>query len=141
MYTGRCLCGRIQFRIDSQLQTIQNCRCGQCRKAQGTPFASNSPIKSDPFRVVQSSDLLVEYESSPGKKRVFCKRCGSPIYSARESKPGILHIRVGLIDGLIAAVPIAHIYVASLAIGGSSPTHCLNLRKLICRRRYRALRQ
>jgi hypothetical protein len=113
MYTGRCLCGGIQFRIDSQLQTIQICHCGQCRKAQGTPFASNSPIKSDTFRVVQGSDLLVEYESSPGKKRVFCRRCGSPIYSARESMPGILRIRVGLLDGAIAAVPIAHIYVAS----------------------------
>lgn len=113
MYTGNCLCGGIRFRIDSQLEPIQICHCQQCRKAQGTAFASNSPIRSDAFSLLQGSDLLAEYESSPGKKRVFCKRCGSPIYSARASLPGILRIRVGLLDGALATRPSAHIFVAS----------------------------
>lgn len=113
MYTGSCLCGGIQFRIDAELAPIEICHCRQCRKAQGAPFATNSPIKSTALLLVRGEDLLNEYESSPGKKRVFCGRCGSPIYSTRASLPGVLRIRMGLIDGAVSARPIAHAYVAS----------------------------
>jgi hypothetical protein len=113
VYTGSCLCGGIQFRIDSELVPIEVCHCRQCRKAQGAPFAANSPIKSNAFLLTRGDSLLAEYESSPGKKRVFCQRCGSPIYSSRASLPGVLRIRVGLIDGPVSARPIAQAHVAS----------------------------
>jgi hypothetical protein len=107
------LCGEIQFRIDSELAPIEICHCRQCRKAQGGPFATNSPIKSNTFLLVRGEGLLAQFESSPGKKRAFCQRCGSPIYSSRASVPGVLRIRVGLIDEPVAARPIAHAHVAS----------------------------
>jgi hypothetical protein len=108
------LCGGIQFRIDSELAPIEVCHCGQCRRAQGTPFATNSPVKSTAFRLIRGAELLAEYESSPGKKRAFCQRCGSPVYSSRASLPGVLRIRVGLIDDPVAARPVAHAHVASI---------------------------
>ena len=114
MHTGSCLCGGIQFRIDSELAPIEVCHCRQCRRAQGTPFATNSPVKAPAFRFIRGADLLAEYESSPGKKRAFCQRCGSPIYSSRASLPGVLRIRVGLIDDPVAAKPVAHAHVASI---------------------------
>jgi len=113
VYTGSCLCGGIQFRIATELAPIEVCHCGQCRKAQGTAFATNSPISTTAFLLLRGDGLLAEYESSPGKRRVFCKRCGSPIYSTRSALPGVLRIRVGLIDGPVAAKPVAHIHVAS----------------------------
>jgi hypothetical protein len=113
MYTGSCLCGGIRFRIASELAPIEVCHCEQCRKAQGTAFATNSPIRSDAFTLASGDALLAEYESSPGKMRAFCKRCGSPIYSSRISVPGVLRVRVGLIDGPLAVRPVAHAYMAS----------------------------
>ena len=113
MYTGSCLCGGIRFRINSELEPIELCHCQQCRKAQGTPFASNAPIKLTAFHLESGGSLLAQYVSSPGKTRAFCSRCGSPIYSARASLPGMLRIRIGLIDGPVSARPIAHAYVAS----------------------------
>jgi len=112
MYTGSCLCGGIQFQIATELAPVEVCHCRKCRKAQGTPFATNSPIKSDAFLLIGGETLLAEYESSPGKKRAFCRRCGSPIYSSRASLPGLLRIRVGLIDDPVSARPIAHAYVS-----------------------------
>jgi len=113
VYTGSCLCGGVQFRIAAELAPIEICHCRQCRKAQGTPFATNSPVKSDAFQLIRGEGLLAQYESSPGKKRAFCQRCGSPIYSSRAAVPGVLRIRVGLIDTPVSARPIAHAYVAS----------------------------
>lgn len=113
MYTGSCLCGGVRFRIDAELAPIQICHCSQCRKAQGVPFASNIPVDSAAFHFISGSELLTEFESSPGKKRCFCRVCGSPVYSHKDTLPGVLRIRAGLINEAIAARPVAHFHVAS----------------------------
>jgi len=113
MYTGSCLCGGVAFRIDGELAPIQICYCTQCRKAQGTPFAANIPVPTAAFALVRGSDLLKEFESSPGKRRVFCSACGSPVFSRSDSVPAVLRIRAGLIDGPLGVRPAIQSFVAS----------------------------
>lgn len=115
MLTGSCLCGAIRFRIETELAPIQVCHCSQCRKAQGAPFATNTPVSTADFHLLGGAELLRSFESSPGKERVFCSRCGSPIYSRKDSVPGVLRIRAGLLDGALAARPVAHFHTASKA--------------------------
>ena len=115
MLTGSCLCGGIQFRIDAELEPIQVCHCSQCRKAQGTPFATNTPVAESAFHLLSGLELLVSYESSAGKARVFCSRCGSPIYSRKDTLPGVLRIRAGLINEPLSARPAAHFHTGSKA--------------------------
>jgi hypothetical protein len=95
---GSCLCGGIRFQISGPLAAIQICHCSQCRKAQGTPFASNIPVERAAFEFLSGEALLQAYESSPGKQRHFCSRCGSPVFSSRNSLPGIVRIRAGLLE-------------------------------------------
>lgn len=114
-HAGRCLCAGVQFRIDGPLAPVQICHCSQCRRAQGTPFATNVPVDVDRFHLVSGSDLLSSFESSPGKHRVFCRRCGSPVYSHRDSLAGVLRIRAGLIDEPADLTLQAHAQVASKA--------------------------
>jgi len=98
MVTGSCLCGGIRFQITQALALVQICHCQQCRKAQGTPFASNIPVDRSAFEWLAGEELLQGYESSPGKSRHFCQRCGSPVFSARSSLPGVMRVRAGLLD-------------------------------------------
>jgi hypothetical protein len=113
MYTGHCLCGGIQFEIDGRLAPIEMCYCKQCQRAQGTALATNIPISVTAFRLTAGHDLIRRYESSPGKQRCFCGRCGSPIYSKRDSLPDVLRIRAGLLDGELATEPVAHFHTRS----------------------------
>ena len=113
--TGSCLCGGVAFRIAGELQAIQLCHCGQCRKANGSAFAANVPVARSAFELHSGAELLTEYESSPGKVRAFCRRCGSPIYSRRDALPETLRLRVGLVDEPVASRPVAHFCVASKA--------------------------
>ena len=113
MITGSCLCGGVKFKINAELEPIQVCHCSQCRKAQGGPFATNTPVLTANFDLMGGADLLSEYESSPGKKRVFCSVCGSPIYSYRASLAGVIRIRAGLLDEPLPARPAVHFYMAS----------------------------
>lgn len=115
MVTGRCLCGGIRFEVDEPLEPIQVCHCGQCRKAQGTAFATNIPVQEAHFRLLEGAELLTRFSSSPGKQRCFCSRCGSPIYSCHEQLPGVLRIRAGVLDGALATQMQAHFYTAHKA--------------------------
>ncbi len=116
MFTGTCLCTGVKFRIDlDALAPIQICHCRQCRKAQGTAIVTNTPVPASAFHLLEGAELLRAYESSPGKQRWFCGRCGSPVYSRRESLPDVVRIRIGLLDGDLTAPLEAHYHVESKA--------------------------
>ena len=113
LYTGSCLCGGIQFQLTAQLGPIDVCYCKMCRKAQGGPLATNASVEASAVKVTQGQKLLTAYESSPGEQRLFCSRCGSPIYSKRSDRPQIVRVRVGIINEPLNARPRAHYYTAS----------------------------
>lgn len=115
MYKGSCLCGAVQYELQGELGPIVFCHCSRCRKAQGSAFASNSPVQETDFHLRAGQDALQAYESSPGKLRVFCRHCGSPVYSRTVARPGILRLRIGLLDTALVQRPSAHIYAGSHA--------------------------
>lgn len=114
-HTGSCLCGAVRFEIRGGLAPIQLCHCGQCRKAQGSAFAANIPVAAEDFRLVRGDEALRAYESSPGKQRVFCATCGSPIFSRLTAKPDTVRVRAGTLDAPTGARPGFHFYIDSKA--------------------------
>ena len=112
---GSCLCGTIRYEIRGELGPIVLCHCAQCRKAQGSAFAAVAPVRTADFALVAGGHALAEYESSPGKRRAFCRLCGSPIFSRRDSLPGALRLRIGTLDSTLDAKPTAHIFATSKA--------------------------
>lgn len=115
LHEGRCLCGGIRFSVQGALAPIQVCHCGQCRQAQGGPFATNIPINESDFSLQSGAELISSYESSPGKVRCFCRRCGSPLFSQRASLPGVLRLRVGTLSGQVDSAPGVHLHFGSKA--------------------------
>lgn len=115
MHTGGCLCGAVRYEISGELAPIQVCHCGQCRKAQGGPFATNLPVDRVAFRLLSGESELAEYRATPEKKRVFCRTCGSPIYSTRDALPETLRVRAGTLDEPVRTKLEAHYYVDSRA--------------------------
>lgn len=113
MHTGSCLCGGIRFQISGDLPPIIVCYCSQCRKAQGGPAGTNIPIPEAAFLLSDPEHLLQSYESSPGKRRCFCRRCGSPVLARRDAVPGVVRVRAGLITESISPGVAGHMHVAS----------------------------
>src|SRR5512146_3250228 len=108
MLKGSCLCGAVRYELDGELGPISCCHCSMCRKAQGSAFATNAPVDAARFRITEGAASLRAYRSSPEKERVFCATCGSPLYSRHDARPEVVRIRVGTLDGPIAARPTAH---------------------------------
>lgn len=127
MYQGGCLCGAIRFEITGEIHHIVYCHCSQCRKAQGSAFATNGIVATDDIRLLSGEDRLTGYESSPGQIKYFCRHCGSPIMSKTRENPDQVRIRLGVVESDIAERPEAHIFASSKAnwetIGNGLPQY------------------
>ncbi len=53
------------------------------------------------------------FESSPGARRGFCPRCGSPIFFESTRWPGETHVARALFEDLLDKEPSAHVYYES----------------------------
>jgi len=115
MQTGSCLCGAVKYEIAGDLAPIQLCHCSMCRRASGAGFATNMPVRADDFRITSGEARLKVYRSSPGKERVFCGECGSPIISRSAADPGMVRVRAGTLDEPAPTHPAFHFHVASKA--------------------------
>ncbi len=112
MIKGSCLCGGVTYQAGGPLTSFTRCHCGQCRKASGAEFATNASVSEATFELLSGKELLNEYESSPGNLRVFCGRCGSPLFKRSDGRPGVVRLRLGCLDSAIDERPTAHIYVS-----------------------------
>ena len=114
MLEGSCLCGSVAYAVDAPAGPIVHCHCVTCRKAHGSAFSTVSPVPREKFRWLRGEDLLGQFESSPGKFRRFCSRCGSQIVAERVNQPTIL-LRLGCLDTPIAERPRLHIWRSNAA--------------------------
>jgi hypothetical protein len=107
--TGSCLCGGVAYEVDAPAGPIVHCHCAICRKSHASAFSSISAVPRERFRFTRGEDLLSAFESSPGKFRRFCSRCGSHIVAERVGQPTIM-LRLGCLDTPFAERPRAHIW-------------------------------
>ena len=110
---GSCLCGAVSYEIIGSFKTMGNCHCSICRKSHGAAFATWGIIDSDQFCWTSGEEFLQTYESSPGRQRCFCRRCGSPLVSSHSGRVG--EVVIGTVDGDPDMRPSEHIFVGSKA--------------------------
>ncbi len=79
------------------------------------PFLPNARILLERYRVIAGEDLISEYESSPGARRCFCSRCGSPVFARVSKDPDHIRIRLGTLDREADAEITAHVWMGSKA--------------------------
>src|SRR5260370_41248218 len=97
MLTGSCLCGEVAYEVDSEPGPIVHCHCRTCRKAHGSAFSRVMMVPREAFRWTRGAERINSFESSPGKFRRFCSKCGSQIFAERTEKSRVL-LRLGCLD-------------------------------------------
>jgi hypothetical protein len=115
MHKGSCLCRSIRYELSAELGDFGYCHCTSCRKASGSAHAANAPIDRADFHFVGGTETLREFESSPGKFRAFCSRCGSPIYAYVGATRDVLRVRLGSLDTPFHKRAQAHTWVSDKA--------------------------
>ena len=122
---GGCRCGAVRYEIAGSFKTMGHCHCSMCRRANGAAFVTWGLLDRGQFRWVLGEEFVQAYESSPGRHRGFCRKCGSPLVSVHDGTVG--EVVVASIDGDPGARPSEHIFVGSKAvwheIADSLPRH------------------
>jgi hypothetical protein len=114
-YFGSCLCGTVRVEILGGVSSIIHCHCSRCRKSSGTAYATNGFVAADGFTILQGADAVNAYQTAPGRKKHFCRLCGSPLYSSNAADASRYRLRLGMLDSSIAERPISHNFVSSAA--------------------------
>ena len=108
---GSCLCGGIAYEITRLDSPIEHCSCRYCRKANAAAFNTSAGVRREHFRWLRGAERLRTYESSPGKRRSFCGRCGTQLVAERDGLD-LLMLRVATLDEDPGARPALRIFTA-----------------------------
>jgi len=108
MTTGHCLCRAIAFAYEGEPRWTLNCHCESCRRATSSPMATWISVPRAALRFTGRERSY--YASSPGVKRGFCGRCGSPLTYENVEMPDEVHILAGALDQPDAVRPSAHVF-------------------------------
>jgi hypothetical protein len=113
-YSGKCLCGAIQYTCTADPAFSGNCHCKDCQRSSGGPFI---PAMLFPDSAVEISGTPKYFKSTAdsGKfiERGFCRECGSQLFTKLEVLPGMLGVKAGTLDDASTFSPQLDFYVAS----------------------------
>ncbi|OXE36122.1 MAG: aldehyde-activating protein [Phenylobacterium zucineum] len=109
MQSGGCLCGAVRFEVSGELTPPDACHCSQCRKQSGHYWASTDVKRAD--LMVQGSDQVTWFQSSPKVRRGFCKVCGSFLFWDPPHRDS-LAVAMGAFDGPTGTHLHMHIFTA-----------------------------
>ena len=107
MNTGKCLCGAIKFRTTGQPLWVAHCHCNTCRRSTGAPVTTFLGFNKNQVTFDGQRNF---YTSSPGVKRGFCARCGTPLTYESERCDDEVHFYVSVMDEPDAFVPERHVF-------------------------------
>ncbi|CAF0956453.1 unnamed protein product [Didymodactylos carnosus] len=102
--TGKCLCEQISVAVTKEAlgtaDKIVVCHCKNCRQTGGSLASINVIAPESSVKITGQPKIYQDTNTDSGKpiQRAFCGNCGSPIYTASLSFPGMLIIKLGLFD-------------------------------------------
>ena len=85
--TGGCSCGDVRFVASGEPYRVGLCHCMDCRKHHGAVFFAAAMYPQDA--------VTVEGETREFKRRHFCPRCGSSVFSRWEDE---VEVHLGALD-------------------------------------------
>jgi len=105
---GGCLCGAVRFKTEGEPFNVRICHCRTCQKAMGSPFFARALFDQ---RALTVEGETARYPSSEALERVFCKRCGTRLFSRRTNGTAA-GVALAVFDDRNAFRPTEHIWLS-----------------------------
>jgi hypothetical protein len=95
-----CLCGGVRMELTPPFSIASSCHCEHCRKHSGSFGSIAMEVPREQLNLVSGEELLESFRLGPGTTiRVFCRRCGAPVYGMDEPESETVWVRMGALDG------------------------------------------
>jgi hypothetical protein len=115
--TGGCLCKAVRYRIGAAPIVTRLCWCRVCQYFAAGNATVNVCFPSEAITVTGSlSDYVSIADSGNIMHRRFCPICGTPLFSAAESRSHLVFVRAGTLDDSKLVVPAMTIWTSSAPI-------------------------
>ena len=112
-FSGRCLCGSVNFECSAEPVFQACCHCDDCRRSSGGIYGSYAFVPTEALKV---AGIVHSYKHQGGSgstmTKDFCPTCGSPMFGSNSSKPDRRGIRVGVIDDANWFKPQAYVFAS-----------------------------
>jgi hypothetical protein len=105
---GGCLCGAVRFRCEGEPLNVRICHCRNCQKAMGSPFYARALFPQGALSVTGET---ARYASSEAIDRVFCKICGTRLFTRRRNGTAD-GVALATFDDPNAFAPTVHMWVS-----------------------------
>lgn len=114
-YSGRCLCGAVQYRVTTEPATVYACHCTDCQRLSSSAFALAMMVPLAAIEVVAGEPSTYFAELSGGRIRQgkLCSACGSRLWGISQRRPDIAVIQAGTLDDTSWVRPAAHLWTQS----------------------------
>ena len=98
--TGGCLCGSVRYEAKPDVSSAYYCHCRDCQIGSGSAFhvavlASQSSVR---MLAGETSTYAKIADSGNTIERVFCPKCGTPVWWIGEGFPGLVVLTVSSLD-------------------------------------------
>ncbi len=92
-FSGRCLCGAVQFRAAGSPKWVRWCHCESCRRHSGAP--ASVFVSFENSAVTVTSGEITKFTSRREFERGSARRRGSTLTCSNERLPTETHYYVG----------------------------------------------
>ena len=121
--TGGCLCGAVRFESTAPPVITRVCWCRLCQYLGAGSGTVNACFKTESFTVHGvTSDYSNIADSGNVMHRLFCRTCGTPMFSTAEARPYLIFVRAGTLDDPEIARPAMTIWTGQAPSWGCIAT-------------------
>ncbi len=106
--SGRCLCGDVAYEYSGPENWRGHCHCESCRRNCSAAIVSFFGVPRTAYRFTGAEPGV--YESSPGVRRLFCRRCGTPMAYDADRYPNEIHFYAASLDDPENYAPEFHVH-------------------------------
>ena len=112
--SGGCLCGAVRFDSTAPPVITRVCWCRLCQYIGAGSGTVNVCFKTETFAIRgATADYSSIADSGNVLHRCFCPTCGTPLFSAAESRPHLIFARAGTLDDPEIAKPAMTIWTSA----------------------------
>ena len=104
LLTGQCLCGNVNYRCETEPESMQYCHCDTCRRVTGSAFNIGVGVPKDSLNVTGE---VKSYTHTNGVTREFCPNCGTPLWTVGSKS---VWIRAGTLENSEGLHPTAEMW-------------------------------
>lgn len=128
---GGCLCGAVRYEAQPDLSTAYYCHCRDCQIGSGSAFSVSVIAPESSFRVVkwETSTYTKTADSGTDIDRVFCPKCGTPVWWISDNYPGQVILTISGLDDPEAFTPVREIWTKSIVSWSRIPEGIGKFRK------------